>query len=190
MGQGKVTEMTVLERRAARARRAGAGLWPYLVVGAVALVVGMLAAYGLQRVAATPQPATDRGAAATANLAGLWESGLAQQAAIHEQHLLQGRMEAGLVQLTAIKEWHILLQGRIEAGLAQQQAIRGADGFRGAWTMRGKEMTRHVDDLFDSGLAQSGQAVPAWFYRGAEMSSHIGGLIESGQAQQAAITGN
>ncbi|MGB8360263.1 MAG: hypothetical protein WCE80_02575 [Acidimicrobiia bacterium] len=164
--------MTVLERRAARARRAGVDLVPYLVVGAVALVVGMLAAYGLQQVGGAPEPTqagADRGAAATVNLAGLWESGLAQQAAIHEQHLLQGR---------------------IEAGLAQQQAIGGADGFGEAWTMRGEEMARHVDDLFHSGLAQSGQTVSAWFYRGAEMSNHLEGLIESGQAQQAAISGN
>lgn len=149
--------MTVLERRTTRARRAGVGVGSYLVVGAVALVVGMLAALGLQHAGVTSGPSqevSDRGTAATAHLAGLWESGLAQQAAIHEQRLLQGRIEAGVAQQQAITQQHSLLPGRIEAGRAQQQAIRGVDGFADAWTLRGAEMSSHRDDLIESGHAQ------------------------------------
>lgn len=186
--------MTVLERRATRVERVGVGFGSYLVVGLVALVLGMLAAYGLQRAASTPVLApteADRGAAVTTNLAGLWQSGLAQQAVIQEHHLLQGRIEAGLAQQQVMTQRYAVIQGRIESGLAQQAAIKAIHGFHDAWMMRGEAMTHFVDDLVTSGLAvRDSSFSDAWSQRGAEMSSHLEGLVKSGEAQQAVIAGN
>ena len=46
-----------------------------------------------------------------------------------------------------------LLQSQIESGLVQSDAIQSANAFRDAWTMRGVEMSNHLDELIASGEA-------------------------------------
>ena len=167
--------MTAVGRTETRVGVGGRRLGSHFVVGVVALAIGMAAAYGLERIGETQQAtaaqqtATSRGAAMTTNLSGLWESGLAQQAAMRDQTLIQGRVDSGLA----------------------RDAITSTAIVHDAWTMRGREMPNHFDALTTSGLAQgAGGATDARSDIGEEMANHLDALISSGLAQQRAIRGS
>lgn len=162
------------------------GLGSYLVVGLLAVAVGVGAAIGFNAITgeaeatAAQQAATVRAEGVGENLAGIWQSGLAQSAALEEHAILQGRVEAGLAQAAAIAEQQ-LLQGRIEAGLAQKEAIHRQNSFSEAWEMRGAEMTRFYGHLVPNSVDD------AWSMRGEAVTDHLDGLTTSGLAQQEAI---
>lgn len=115
--------MTVIGRRTTRAQ-AGGGVGSYLVVGVVALAIGMAAAYGLLRIGETRgeieahPTATEGSALVTANLSGLWESGLAQQHAMASAGAFRN------ARTTRGRKMSNHLDALIVSGLAQQAAIK------------------------------------------------------------------
>ncbi|MEE8376635.1 MAG: hypothetical protein V3S26_09985 [Acidimicrobiia bacterium] len=134
------------------------GFVKYVGVGIVAVAVGVGAVFGVSTLtgpseAAAHRAAFIRGSQVAENVDALTTSGLAQQAAIQSQAVLESRFEAGLAQRTAIEQQQ-LLQSRIQAGLAQAGAIGSARSAQDAWQMRGAAMASHVDELIASGLAQ------------------------------------
>jgi hypothetical protein len=162
------------------------GLGSYIVVGLLAAAVGVGAVTGLNAITGEDeasiagQAAAVRAEGAGENLAGLWQSGLAQSAAINEYAIVQSRVEAGLAQAAAIAE-HNLLQGRIEAGLAQKAVIERQRAFQEAWEMRGAEMTRVYGHLVPNSFDY------AWAMRGEAMTDHVSALTSAGLAQREAI---
>lgn len=148
--------MTVLDKRAASGIDTK-GLRAYLVTGAIALVVGVGAAWAYTEltteVPMAPATVDVRSAAIGQHLDELWSSGLAQQAAINQARILQGRVESGLAQQKAMQDARVL-QGRIESGLAQQSAIESARSAHDAMVVRGDAVADHLEGLIESGLAQ------------------------------------
>lgn len=162
------------------------GLGSYMVVGLLAVAVGVGAVAGLNAISGEAELTTAQRAVAVRaegvgeNLAGLWQSGLAQSAAIEEYAIVQGRIEAGLAQAAALEEYQ-LLQGRIEAGLAQKAVMERQRAFQEAWEMRGAEMTRIYGHLVPNSFDE------AWSMRGEAMADHLNDLTTSGLAQKEAI---
>lgn len=162
------------------------GLGSYIVVGLLAVAVGVGAVAGFNAIAgeaglsAAQRAAVLRADGVGENLAGLWQSGLAQSAALEEYAVVQSRIEAGVAQSAALAERE-LLQSRVEAGLAQKAIIEREQAFQRAWEMRGAEMTRFYGHLVPNNFDG------AWPMRGEAMADHVDALTTAGLAQQEAI---
>lgn len=150
--------MTVLDKRSASGVDVR-GIGRYLTVGVASVALGIGLGVGIDRISAaenqTPahQAMAVRGAAVGEHLDSLWQSGLAQQHAIRDAALLQGRVESGLAQQEAMFAEAHILQGRIESGLAQHDAVVSANSAKDAMQMRGAAMADHLDGLIESGKA-------------------------------------
>lgn len=176
--------MTVLGNRATRVPQAGVGVGVLVTVGLAAVALGLVVGLSLRETmdgSSAAAQTTGRATAVSANLTDVWESGLAQQQAMREQvvvletaseiparttaglaqlaaikgqSLLQARIEAGIAQRDALAQRQALVQNRIESGRAQSRAMTGTGAFLDAWTMRGRETSKHDDALTSSGLVQ------------------------------------
>lgn len=175
------------------------GLGSYLVVALVAVAVGVGAAAGFAQVVGeasltgTHEATVVRGDAVGSNLPELWESGIAQQAAVNEAALMQNRIGVGVIQGQAIQQ-QALINARIDSGLAQQAVIHEQQllqsRIESGLAQRAAIAQRYelLQGRIESGLVQA-QAIQsvgafreAWTMRGQEMSKYVDALTASGLA--------
>lgn len=148
--------MTVLQKTAATGvEKKAYGIGSYLIVGLIAVAVGAGAVAGFNSLASGTNDAI---------LQGRIEAGFAQRTAIAQLNLQNARIEAGLAQQSAIYQQQ-LLQSRIESGLAQSKAMTHEASL--------------LQSRIESGLAQS-QAMT-------QEATLLQSRIQSGLAQQQAI---